>query len=306
VLSIVTLDTALEPAIRSALPVTDRFAATSVSPLALADTDGDGTLEILFATETSMHVLSATGAERPGWPYAFRLEPGLENEPQPGAGASSPLVVDLDGDGALEIALQLAGGAWLAWEGSGVRRRDLETALPAGSISSPLIADLDGAPGLEGLELAAIGRFASSIRYLAGPESLVVAPRTQIAVWNLRDAGSVVWGELGGGPGHAFLDARVRNVQPRPNDAGLASFVVGPNPAASEVRARVELTSPAEVRCRLYTIEGEIVREASRSGNAGTIVELVFDLRGLASGTYLAQLELSTGGSRVRPVAVRR
>ena len=97
-----------------------------------------------------------------------------------------------------------------------------------------------------------------------------------------------------------------RNVQPSANDAGLTSFAIGPNPAAAEVRARISLTAPATVRCRLFTLEGEAVRDSERDGAPGTIVEIPIDLRGLASGTYLAQMELSTGGRRVRPLAVRR
>jgi hypothetical protein len=265
--------------------------------------DGDGTLEILLATESAMHVLSATGAALRGWPDPFRHEPGLEREPEPGRGAGSPLAADLDGDGALEIALHLPGGAWCVWDASGARRRDLETSLPARGEPTPLLADLDASPGLE---LAALGRFPVSQRYLAEPDSLITAARTEIVVWRLPAAGAVAWGEWGGGPGHAFFDDLARSVQPSPNDAALPSFAIGPNPAAAEVRARITLTAPARVRCRLFTLEGEVVRESERDGEAGTIVEIPIDLRGLASGPYLVQLELSTGGRRVRPLAVRR
>ena len=171
------------------------------------------------------------------------------------------------------------------------------------SLTTPLLADLDTSPGLE---LAALGRFAVSQRYLAEPESLVTAARTEIAVWRLPVAGAVAWGEWGGGPGHAFFDGLSRPVQSAPNDVALSSFAVGPNPAGAEARARVTLTAAARVRCRLFTLEGEAVRESEREGAPGTIVEIPIDLRGLASGTYLVQLELSTGGRRVRPLAVGR
>ena len=91
-----------------------------------------------------------------------------------------------------------------------------------------------------------------------------------------------------------------------PNDTDLGSFGVGPNPATDEVRVRVRLTAPALVRCRVFDLEGEIVRETSRPGVPGSIVEFAFDLHGLASGPYLAQLELSTGGRRTRPFVVTR
>ena len=161
--------------------------AQSVSPLALADLDGNGTLEILLATESALHLLSSSGAEWPGWPYPFRLEPGLEREPQPGLGAGSPLVADLDGDGAQEIALHLPGGAFLVWNAGAERRHDLEAALPARGEFTPLVADLDAASA--GVELAALGRFGAAVGYVAAAESLVVSPRTQVAVWSVPGRG---------------------------------------------------------------------------------------------------------------------
>jgi hypothetical protein len=56
----------------------------------------------------------------------------------------------------------------------------------------------------------------------------------------------------------------------------------------------------------LFDLEGQVVREARQQGGAGSIVEIVLDLRGIAPGVYLAQLELSTGGRRTRPLAVKR
>jgi M6 family metalloprotease-like protein len=278
--------------------------AAVAAPPALADIDGDGTVEVLITTHASMHVRSATAASMPGWPYRFGLEPGLSSDPEPGRTKASPLAADLDGDGRLEILSHLRGGALCVWSATGERRRDLEASLPAFAAGTPVVHDLDG----DGTpELAAIGRFDRSLGYSAGPESLTVAPFAELAVWSLPAAATeVAWGELGGGPGHAFRDDGVHMVVPQPNDPGLAGFIVGPNPARDEVRARIALTQAAQVKGVLYNLEGQVVAAAQRDGAAGTIVELVFDTRGLASGVYLTRLELSTGGQRVRPVALRR
>jgi hypothetical protein len=185
--------------------------------------------------------------------------------------------------------------------GDGSWKRRCRLSRAAGG--TPLLRDLDadGRP-----ELAAIGLFARGRRFFAAPDSLATEPHVELAVLTWPRAGRVAWGELGGGPGHDFRDDGVRDVAVRPNDPALASFAVGPNPARDEVRARIALTSAAEVRCALYDLEGQIVRAARRSGNAGTQVELVFDVRDLAPGVYWARLELSSGGQRVRPVALRR
>lgn len=277
--------------------------ASDLSPFALADLDGNGTLEFAVATESAICLFASSGAVLPGWPYPFRREPALEREPAPGRGAGSPLLADLDGDGEIEVAIHLPGGAFLVWNPRGEREPDLEAALPARGLVTPLLADLDGAPGPE---LAALGRFASAVRYRAPAESLVVAPRTQLAVWRVPRAGEILWGELGGGPGHAFHGTTAAPIQPAANDPALPSFHVFPNPAGREVRLRVTLTAAAEARGRIFNLEGELVMEERQAASAGSIAELVFDLGSCAPGIYLAQLELSTGGRQTRPFVVRR
>jgi hypothetical protein len=274
------------------------------SPLAAADLDADGALEILAVGANAMHVLSFSGAAKAGWPDSFARDPALANEPEAGRGAGTPLVADLDQDGASEVLAHLAGGALRFWGRDGRRRGDLETALPATAVASALVADLDG----DGrAELAALGRFSRLVSYRAPSEDLVLEPRTELGIWRsgmiVRD---VAWGELGGNSRHDFHAARPGSIRPRPNDAALPSFVVAPNPASKLLQARVELTAPATVRCGLFNLEGEIVAEHSRAGSTGEIVEFTFDVSRLASGIYLARLELSTGGTRLRPVAIRR
>jgi hypothetical protein len=129
---------------------------------------------------------------------------------------------------------------------------------------------------------------------------------TDLGLWNWPRLADVAWGELGGDGRHAFHTAEERTLQPQPNDAGLSSFVVAPNPATTLLTARVELTAEATVHCALYNLEGERVLEASRNGGTGEIVEIHFDVSRVASGIYLARMELSSGGVRLRPVAIRR
>jgi len=280
-----------------------RLGAPIAAPPALADVDGDGTLEIVVTTHSAVHVLSPTGATLRGWPARFALEPGLESDTAPARSGAAPVVADLDGDGRVEIAQHLRGGALMVWSGSGARRHELEAALPAFAAGTPMVRDLD-ADGVP--ELAAIGAFTRARRYFADRDSLATEARVELAVFTWSLAAPPVWGELGGGPGHAFRDDSTRMVAVRPNDAALAGFAVGPNPARDEVRARIALTQAADVKCVLYDLEGQIVRAARQPGGAGTVVELVFDVRDLAPGVYFARLELSTGGQRVRPVALRR
>ncbi len=273
------------------------------SPLALADLDGDGALEILGAGERAMHVLSFSGAERQSWPYAYALDPGMSPAPEPNGISGTALVADLDGDTVMEVLLHSTSGALLVWDRDGRRRPDLETTTPAGAVMSPTLADLDG----DGRpELAAMARFDRVQTWDAAAESLTTQEVTDFAVWSHPQAGETLWGVLGGDPGHSFLASAGRVLHPRPNEPQLESFVVAPNPASTALRARVELTAGATVTCSLHNLEGETMDRMSRVGTTGDIVEFTFDLSRIASGIYFARMELSSGGTRVRPVAIRR
>jgi hypothetical protein len=277
------------------------------TPLALADVDENGTLEIIAATADAMYALSFSGAALTDWPYRFSLDPRLAIESAPAQGAGSPLVADLDGDADMEIVLHLRSGPALVWDGDGTRRYELEAALAAVDFVSPRLADLDADGALEVVSLARFDRF---VRFDPVRRERITEPRTEVSVWRWPASGNtapenVAWSGLGGGSGLSFHADQPVTVVPSPNANALPSFIVVPNPASDALKARVELTSAAHVRCALYNLEGEVVHQESRDGQAGEVVEFTFDVGHVASGIYLARMELSTGGTRLRTVAVR-
>jgi hypothetical protein len=286
-----------------AVAATNRFDDRFAAPPAVADVDANGTLEILALGSLAMHVLSLSTAEQFGWPYTFAVDPRLGVETDAGTGAGTPLAADLDGDGRLEVLAVLPGGALLVWDASGVRRPWLEVALPAVARTSAVLQPAAAPPGLE---IAALGQAMHVQDWVAETESLVTVVSAQVVRWRWPAAGSAAWTELGGGPGHGFRVAGAGEPVVSANDPGLPTFTLGPNPAAGEARARVELTSPAQVECAVYNLEGELVQRAGRAGGAGEIVEFAFDLNGMASGVYLVRMQVSPGGVRVRPLAVAR
>lgn len=273
------------------------------TPLALGDVDGNATLEIIVGSTRAVHALSFSGASLPGWPYPLARDPYLAIEPNALVGAGSPLVADLDGEGDMEILVHTSAGAALVWDGHGARRTALEAAFAASDVVSARAADIDADGRLEVVSLA---RFDSFARFDPVTRQRHTEARTEIALWEWPQSGEVAWSGLGGEPGVSFHSDRAVEPMVVANDATLPSFVVVPNPVADALRARVELTAPAHVRCALYNIEGEVVQQQSRDGQTGEVVEFTFDVREMASGIYLARMQLSTGGTRVRAVAVRR
>jgi len=136
---------------------------------ALGDLDGDGRLEVVIAVEDdSVHVLSAGGAPRAGWPqWAF-----LDHAP---ARTSSPVLADLDRDGRAEVILAensappptqhvarlrvwRAGGAVLPGFENVTFATEPEATAARATQSTPVVGDVDGDGWLEILLGAEDGR----------------------------------------------------------------------------------------------------------------------------------------------------
>jgi len=150
-----------------------------------------------------------------------------------------------------------------------------------------------------------LARFEQFVRFDPVFRQRVTEPRTEITVWRWPASGEVAWSGLGGSSSLSFHTDAPVTVRPIANATSLPSFLVVPNPVSDALKARVELTASAQVDCALYNLEGQVVRQASRAGQAGEVVEFTFDVADVASGIYLARMHLSTGGTRVRAVAVR-
>ncbi|MBI3996910.1 MAG: S8 family serine peptidase [Candidatus Omnitrophica bacterium] len=83
----------VDPTLHPGWPQTVAPVATERSPFALADVDGNGTMELIVADLAGMlHVFSASGAELPGWPVAAGV-----------TAISDVIAADVDADRDLEL-----------------------------------------------------------------------------------------------------------------------------------------------------------------------------------------------------------
>ena len=129
---------------------------TLPNPVA-ADLDGDGLLEILYASyDGRLHAYWLDKTEHAGWPFQVT---------NPGEGflrfASEPVVADLNNDGLAEVLLTTwtqkgsgAGGELivLAWNGTLLYRIPLPRAAGQtwdGALPAPTLANIDADPDLE-------------------------------------------------------------------------------------------------------------------------------------------------------------
>ena len=185
--------------------VNRRVAGVGASNPVFADVVGGGGDEHVIATDDgTVHVQDLDGNEMPGWPQRTRpafwwhggsrtaREDGIPTPNAP-VGVGAPITADLDGDGAIEIAVTDGNGDLTVWgaDGSLWSRMSVDPALSAqsstdrrnrlkpGFLASPAAGDLDG-DGVDELIAAAMDRHVYAWRLdgapVAGFPVLVVDP----------------------------------------------------------------------------------------------------------------------------------
>jgi subtilisin family serine protease len=104
-------------------PIVNQYSSLGSGSAAIVDLDGDGKRELIFGSGSylspmplSLHALRSDGQELPGFPkYVSDIDPGNGN---------TPLVLDLDNDGLLEIAWLNNSGDLYMWDTSARTQND--------------------------------------------------------------------------------------------------------------------------------------------------------------------------------------
>ena len=253
--------------------VEDYDVIESVAPNpAVADLDGDGKKEILYASyDGRIHAFWLDKTEHGDWPYAV-------NKPAEGLYrfASEPAVADLDNDGHAEVIF----ASW-AEKGTGQTGRlhivddqgnvlhevDLPAAFGGnwnGALAAPTLANIDGDPDLEVvLNTADSGVVAYDLPGTSNARVLWGTGRG-----NYQRTGSLLYGSLQGST------KQVRPTLPGPGTV-LTYTIALRNPGPALTGARVTDTLPAEVH---YL--GNLWASAGSYGYAGGVITW--------SGTVLA------------------
>ena len=143
-----------------------------VSAPAVADVDGDGADEIAFSTFSgTVYLVDSKGAAVPGWPQRLPLVPSCPLDPsasRPSVCAdalhswargalASPVLVDMDGDGKLEVVQAAFDGSVYVFRANGAAESGWPVAIHASGaakrarvLSTPAASDVtgDGVPDL--------------------------------------------------------------------------------------------------------------------------------------------------------------
>ncbi len=261
-----------------ALPPVDGSLAVGAAP-ALADIDGDGANEILFASNGSIFAVNANGTLVAGFPSRRPASFGPASQSM-----SAPVVGDVDGDGWPDIVVGSQGGLLLAVDGSGEVIDGFPVAVGSEALTTPALADLDGDGDLELLVAGDDG-------YLSAYD---LAGQADVRPWPMyqhdgRRSGRAPAPSGGTAPGGGLMPVESVYNYPNPTEG-------------DETRIRYRLNAPAEVRVKIFDLAGELVEELAAPGVGGTDNEAVWKLDGVQSGVYLARVEAK--GSKATDVAV--
>src|SRR5512140_569343 len=174
-------------AFSSALAWPHLFADEIHSSPMVADLHGDGSLDVIVLTTDGMlNVLGPDDSPTSGWPRQI-CPPSTIADGQNWVSGSAA-VVDLDGDGALEVLQAGFDGTLHVLSAGGIEKPGFPIHMGSYSTDTPTIADLDGNGTLEIIcryNPNSIGVWSHSGSMLPGwPRSIANAPGGAIDVWS--------------------------------------------------------------------------------------------------------------------------
>jgi len=261
---------------------------------ALADMDGDGTLETALRDNEYLYLFSGFGSPVSGWPIRI---PESIAEHDPSRAFAPPVIGDINGDGRPEIVFRV-GGDLRAYDSSG--RELAGWPLPGEGFSDDSPVLLKGGGGaLYIFDSSSFEPYSVDPRLGGSPGGAVVSLRRYDP--DESYAGDGAWPCWRRDAGGSARQPEAAGASPREVRLDPATFIIYPNPAMGDrVTIRVLISAPAAVSVEILTIEGERVYSAARSHSwfAGSAVpfEEVVGTGGLKSGIYVCRLEVTGAG----------
>ena len=261
----------------------DSLAAAPV----VGDVNGDGFLEIVAAGVDQVHVWRHNGIQQANFPAQLARFAGVGRVEQ------TPILADLDGDGAQEILLGTRRGIFgLAADGGQLPAFPL---LTAGALrASPISADVDG-DGV--LDLAGLG---GDWLYIWDLPALSPLYRGQVAAWGQEGAsaaGTYAYGNLVEAPeplaGVELLPEQRVYCYPNPVEDG------------QEIHMRFFLNRSAHIDLQVFDALGERVDRLAMDAALAAPAEneISWSTDKYASGLYLCRLE-ARGNDGDKDVAI--
>ncbi len=241
---------------------------TILSKPSLADLDGDGYLEIVFAGDNKIYAYNHNGTLVTNFPIT------IDPVRPVGEILSSVLVADIDSDNHMDIIAGAPNGSIYAYGTDGRLLQGFPLSAGKAILSTPMVVDLDNDGDIE---IA-----------VAGSDGFVY-------VWDLPsayDPTKIKWGQYAHDGQNSSLNSETNTLQPVSGDLIPKNTAYNyPNPVrGNSTTIRYFLTEPAEVKINIFDLAGDMVESFNGSGVSQTDNEVIWNLKKIQSGVYLAKI----------------
>lgn len=315
-----------------------------ISSPAMADMDGDGTLEIIQASEMSssgtsqVYVLRYDGSNLNGWPFIISNYPII----------SSPALSDLDNDGRPEVVLVSGDGTLYSISHNDGPYINWSAPLPPNGRANPIIADINGdgeldvvASAEDGYLRAYRGRDGQPLSgFPLWMESSWSAPLVSdvdkdgranlvaygwgshsLHVWDLPSSvNNLTWRTIGGDICHTNryknYDDRMLSSNSKKN--ALPSYVsnyddmlkpISPNPCRHQAIIEYSISQNQDIEIAVYNLLGQKIATLAREKQQPGHYQILWNLksssgRKVSSGVYLIRFKSPTIDRRMKLMVI--
>jgi hypothetical protein len=288
---------------------------------AIGDLNEDGYPDYIFSGRNLLWAVDYSGVSLEGFPYQYEGMDiawlGGAGAPPPGTIASAPLVLDADGDGALDVLSAVPGGLVFAVDASGKLLKKIGTSADyeeyedAGALRTPVSAWPLAAgefPYFDSLQSPFVELSAADVSGGSALE-LYALDANYMYGWTLplstKNSSQAQWLQLGGDGGQSFWFNTDRLTEPDDvaDKAEIQEFFLYPNPLREPMGTlRLELGARADLTLQVYDLAGYPVLEVQKKDvPKGRSDWEGVDFSDLASDVYVLHLraEFIINGKRI-------
>ena len=258
-----------------------------------ADIDADGQRDIILFSRNKIYAINAAGAILDNFPITVSTSKTI---------LTSPIVADLDGNGTVDIIAVTQEGLVVAYDKTGNMVRGF-----------PILAGING-----GSTPAAFYMPSSCLSCVdiglavASDDGNVYAWKTGTLVTGPLPPPSMPWPQYMRDAQNTGLDETILAVTPKSKEFFPTSLTYNwPNPVGPEhgfkTHIRYYVGENATIHIKIFDLAGDMVDEFDGPGIGGLDNEVMWDVSGMQSGIYFAQIEAtgtSGSGNAVIKIAV--
>jgi M6 family metalloprotease-like protein len=254
------------------------FSADSATgQFSLTDLDGNGTPDILYTSHNGLFVYNQNGSPVINYPVFPKLTEGERL-------IGTPMIIDVSGSGDPLVIVTTNKGQIIGYNKNGKKANGFPVSA-GGTFSHQAIPfQLDGDGPLELVAVSNNGVISAWEILETGINSKLIWANT-----NLNSSNNAVFK-------HQFPPSSVGN-----NLVPKNRFFNYPNPNEENFTViRYYLNDAAKVKLRIFDVSGYKIDEFDGPGMAQTDNEVVWDVKNVASGVYVCQLEAESGAGTER------